>query len=265
MVYYNEFDEPTAWWLKGLSDNGIIPKGVVDTRSIVDVDPDELKQYTQCHFFAGIGGWAYALMLANAPKELNIYTGSCPCQPFSNAGRKKGMDDERNLWKVFYEIIDRNRPAIVLGEQTDTAIRFGWLDVVCNDLEASGYSTGAAILTASMLGSPHTRRRLYWGGVQKNALEDPNGIRFKRELSLGDQRGSIGQLQSHSEEPVSSCKCFWEYGEWQKGTNGKSYLFQPGDFPLVNGVPNRVLKCRGYGNAIVPQVGAFFIKALLGI
>lgn len=46
MIYYNEFDEPTAWWLKGLSDNGVIPKGFVDTRSIVEVDPDELKQYT---------------------------------------------------------------------------------------------------------------------------------------------------------------------------------------------------------------------------
>lgn len=265
MVYYNEFDEPTAHWLKGLCDNGLIPQGVVDTRSIVDVDPEELQRYTQCHFFAGIGGWAYALKLANAPKELNIYTGSCPCQPFSNAGKKKGMEDGRNLWKVFYEIIDRNRPAVVLGEQADTAIRFGWLDVVCNDLEASGYSTGASVLTASMLGSPHTRRRLYWGGVQKNALEDSNGIRLKRELSLGNQRGSTGQLQPHGEESVPSGKRFWDDGEWHQGTNGKSYLFQPRDFPLVNGVPNRVLKCRGYGNAIVPQVGSMFIKALIGV
>lgn len=76
MVYYNEFDEPTAWWLKGLSDNGVIPKGVVDTRSIVDVDPEELKQYTQCHFFAGIGGWAYALTLANGvPNRVLKYRG----------------------------------------------------------------------------------------------------------------------------------------------------------------------------------------------
>lgn len=87
MVYYNEFDEPTAWWLKGLSDNGVIPKGFVDTRSIVDVDPDELKQYTQCHFFAGIGGWAYALMLANVREDVSVYTGSCPCQPYSLAGK----------------------------------------------------------------------------------------------------------------------------------------------------------------------------------
>jgi DNA (cytosine-5)-methyltransferase 1 len=265
MIYYNEFDEPTAWWLKGLSDNGVIPKGFVDTRSIVEVDPDELKQYTQCHFFAGIGGWAYALMLAGVPKDLNVYTGSCPCQPFSNAGAKRGFEDERNLWKVFYEIIDRNRPSVVLGEQVDAAIRFGWLDVVCDDLESSGYSTGSSVLTASMLGSPHTRRRLYWGGVQKDVLENSDGIRLKWWLSMGSEGGCSKELQSHNQEFLSSNECFWDDGVWQEGTNGKSYLFQPRDFPLVNGVPNRVLKCRGYGNAIVPQVGSFFTRALLGI
>lgn len=168
MVYYNEFDEPTAWWLKGLSDNGVIPKGFVDTRSIVDVDPDELKQYTQCHFFAGIGGWAYALMLANVREDVSVYTGSCPCQPYSLAGKQKGNEDDRNLWPYFYRIIDENKPSVVIGEQVASAIKFGWLDQVENDLEASGYATGAAVLTASMLGAPHTRRRLYWGGyVQK--------------------------------------------------------------------------------------------------
>lgn len=101
MIYYNEFDEPTAWWLKGLSDNGVIPKGFVDTRSIVDVDPEELKQYTQCHFFAGIGGWAYALMLANVREDVSVYTGSCPCQPYSVVGKKKGNEDDRNLAKRY--------------------------------------------------------------------------------------------------------------------------------------------------------------------
>lgn len=169
MVYYNEFDEPTAWWLKGLSDNGVIPKGFVDTRSIVDVDPDELKQYTQCHFFAGIGGWAYALMLANVREDVSVYTGSCPCQPYSLAGKQKGNEDDRNLWPYFYRIIDENKPSVVIGEQVASAIKFGWLDQVENDLEESGYATGAAVLTSSMLGAPHTRRRLYWGGgyVQK--------------------------------------------------------------------------------------------------
>lgn len=265
MIYYNEFDEPTAWWLKGLSDNGVIPKGFVDTRSIVEVDPDELKQYTQCHFFAGIGGWAYALFLANVRDDVSIYTGSCPCQPYSVAGKKKGNEDDRNLWPYFYRIIDENKPSVVIGEQVATAIKFGWLDQVENDLEASGYSTGSAVLTASMLGAPHTRRRLYWGGVRTEILGDTHSFGCTRGVPVGLERRCSGQLQSHDKERVSSGKHFWEHGTWQKGTNGVALMFEPGDFPLVNGVPNRVLKYRGYGNAIVPQVGALFTRALLGI
>lgn len=82
---------------------------------------------------------------------------------------------------------------------------------------------------------------------------------------MGIEGGCPGQLQPHDKERVSSGKYFWEHGTWQKGTNGVALMFEPGDFPLVNGVPNRVLKYRGYGNAIVPQVGALFTKALLGI
>lgn len=82
---------------------------------------------------------------------------------------------------------------------------------------------------------------------------------------MGIEGGCSGQLQPHDKERVSSGKYFWEHGTWQKGTNGVALMFEPGDFPLVNGVPNRVLKYRGYGNAIVPQVGALFTRALLGI
>lgn len=204
-------------------------------------------------------------MLAGVPKDLNVYTGSCPCQPFSIAGAKRGFEDERNLWPYFYRVIDENKPSVVIGEQVATAIKFGWLDQVENDLEASGYSTGAAVLTASMLGAPHTRRRLYWGGVRTEVLGDTQSFGCRRGMSVGIEGGCSGQLQPHDKERVSSGKYFWEHGTWQKGTNGVALMFQPRDFPLVNGVPNRVLKCRGYGNAIVPQVGAFFTRALLGI
>lgn len=99
MVYYNEFDEDIAKWLKELIDEGVLPKGDVDTRSIVEVKPSDLKGYTQCHFFAGIGGWPWALKLAGIPEDFNIWTGSCPCQPFSVANSRfsKGLADERNL------------------------------------------------------------------------------------------------------------------------------------------------------------------------
>lgn len=164
-AYYNEYDEFAAAWLRELIRQGYIADGLVDERSITEVQPDDLKEFSQCHFFAGIGGWSLAARMAGVPDDFPLWTGSCPCQAFSIAGKKKGLDDERHLWPTFYRLIDSCRPPVVVGEQVEAAIRFGWLDVVQDDLERSGYSVGAAGLPASCVGAPHIRQRLYWGGV----------------------------------------------------------------------------------------------------
>jgi len=87
-VYYNEFDRGAAEWLRELMKAGVIPEGVVDERSIADVDSADLAGYDQCHFFAGIGGWAEALRLAGGGEWRGVWTGSCPCPPFSSAGKQ---------------------------------------------------------------------------------------------------------------------------------------------------------------------------------
>ena len=89
-AYYNEHDPKAAAWLRELIQAGEIPAGDVDERSIVEVQPADLARYTQCHFFAGIGGWSYALRLAGWPTDRPVWTGSCPCQPFSSAGKSGG-------------------------------------------------------------------------------------------------------------------------------------------------------------------------------
>lgn len=85
-AYYNEIDPFAAAWLRRLIARGLIAPGDVDTRSITDVRADDLVSYVQCHFFAGIGGWSLALRLAGWPDDRPVWTGSCPCQPFSGAG-----------------------------------------------------------------------------------------------------------------------------------------------------------------------------------
>jgi hypothetical protein len=90
-AYYNEIDPKAAAWLRELIKQGHIADGVVDERSIVDVSPDELRGFTQCHFFAGIGVWSYALRSAGWADDRPVWTGSCPCQPFSSAGRRGGV------------------------------------------------------------------------------------------------------------------------------------------------------------------------------
>lgn len=115
-AYYNENDKRIAAWLRSLIKDGLIADGDVDERSISDVQPDDLSGYTQCHFFAGIGGWSLALRLAGWSDERPVWTGSCPCQPFSVAGKLLGDRDKRHLWPDFFKLITERRPELVFGE-----------------------------------------------------------------------------------------------------------------------------------------------------
>jgi DNA (cytosine-5)-methyltransferase 1 len=161
-AYYNENDPYAAQWLRNLVNAGQIAPGDVDERGIADVRPGDLAGYDQCHFFAGIGGWSVALRLAGWPDDRPVWTGSCPCQPFSAAGKGAAGDDERHLWPCWFSLIAQCRPAVVFGEQVEAAIGWGWLDVVCTDLEAAGYAVGASVLPACGVGAPHIRTRLWF-------------------------------------------------------------------------------------------------------
>ena len=161
-VYYNEIDPFAAAWLRELMKAGQIPDGEVDERSIELVSADDLRGFGQCHFFAGIGGWAYALRLAGWPDDREVWTGSCPCQPFSSAGAQAGGHDPRDLWPVWRQLIAECRPPVVFGEQVEAAIGHGWLDRVCTDLEKENYAVGACALSAAGVGAFHKRERLWF-------------------------------------------------------------------------------------------------------
>lgn len=169
MNYYNEFDPKAAAWLRELMAAGHIPKGEIDTRSITDVQPSDLRGYIQCHFFAGIGGWSYALRLAGWPDDRPVWTGSCPCQPFSAAGRQMGRHDPRHLWPAFRRIINQCKPPVVFGEQVASAAGRLWLSGVFSDLEVMGYAAAGADLCAAGVGAPHIRQRLYWVADAKHS------------------------------------------------------------------------------------------------
>ena len=161
-TYYNEIDPQAAQWLRNLIAAGHLPDGDVDTRSVEDVHPHEIRGYTQAHFFAGIGGWPLALRLAGWPDDRPVWTGSCPCQPFSAAGARAGFDDERHLWPAWYWLIEQCRPPVVFGEQVASKAADDWLDLVQADMEALDYALGAIPFPAASVGAPHIRDRLYW-------------------------------------------------------------------------------------------------------
>ena len=161
-AYYNEIDPYAAQWLRNLIQAGHIAPGYVDERSIEDVYPSDLRGFTQCHFFAGIGVWSHSLRLAGWSDDRPVWTGSCPCQPFSAAGKGTGFDDERHLWPSFQHLIKECHPAIVLGEQVASSDAGPWIDLVHTDLEELGYAFGAVPFPSAGVGAPHIRDRLYW-------------------------------------------------------------------------------------------------------
>ncbi len=175
-AYYNECDPFAAAWLRNLIAAGHIAPGEVDERKIQDVEAFEISSFLQCHFFAGIGVWSYALRQAGWSDDgPEIWTGSCPCQPFSAAGKQKGFADERHLWPTWFGLIDQCRPPVVVGEQVASKDGLGWADLVSSDMEGAGYAFGASDLCAAGFGGAHIRQRLYFVGMADSIDQGSQG------------------------------------------------------------------------------------------
>jgi DNA (cytosine-5)-methyltransferase 1 len=365
-AYYNEFDKGKAAWLKELMRRGVIQEGEIDTRSIRDVRPNDLRGFIRCHFFAGIGVWDYALQQAAWPEGEEVWTASCPCQPFSAAGRRKAKADERHLWPALAPLIAARRPKRILGEQVASLDGLAWFDDVHADLGNYGYTIGAAITPACGYGAPHRRERLYFVAVTNGSAErrewwrsgkesdtrwnEPESKRLRNaDGAMGDasepgleergaerrddgaecetaQRagssdGSVGVTESrgrrkrrdetrsrssgyfngksnidsleHSERserwpdtqpggrqsagqdgqrqaasgtgergPVNG---FWADAEWLYCKDQKYRAAKPGTFPLAHGATRRVLRLRGYGDAIVSPQAIAWVRAVMSI
>jgi DNA (cytosine-5)-methyltransferase 1 len=330
-TYYNEYDPNAAAWLKQLCSMGLIAEGHIDERSIIDVKAEELTNYEQLHFFAGIGGWDYALQLSGWPDDKPIVTASLPCQPFSAAGKGLGQRDERHLLPQFIELVKRSNWPLIVGEQVPAAIKHGWMDDLQLEMGKQGYATGFVVLTAAGQGAPHIRKRIYWAS---NRISDTQHQQHKRELQharakpeahgarqasefagrssdnrlLADCCGQGLERRSGAEcnqlkqdrQVKSMCACSdhdqssrmqftgvneWHSPEWIYCRDGKQRPIKPGLKPLANGIPGRmgysrdhctpinanetqearVMRIKGYGNAIVPQVAAQFLRAVMQV
>ncbi|HCA9975372.1 TPA: DNA cytosine methyltransferase [Klebsiella pneumoniae] len=277
-AYYNEIDPFAAQWLRNLIAAGHIAPGEVDERSIEDVTPDDLRGFTQCHFFAGIGVWSHSLRLAGWPDNKPVWTGSCPCQPFSAAGKGDGFADERHLWPHFFHLISERRPQHVFGEQVAAGNANVWFDLVQADLEGMGYAFGLVPFTSAGIGAPHIRERAYW-------MANATGQLHHQCNDGANECGRQGDTEQNrmGGEPVRALEVngFWRDADWLLCRDGKWRPVEPGTFPLVDGAAarmgrvepgvarvassNRVGRLKGYGNAINAQAAAAFIRAYMGV
>ncbi|ENY5385912.1 DNA cytosine methyltransferase [Klebsiella pneumoniae] len=270
-AYYNEIDPFAAQWLRNLIAAGHIAPGEVDERSIEDVTPDDLRGFTQCHFFAGIGVWSHSLRLAGWPDDRPVWTGSCPCQPFSAAGKGDGFADERHLWPHFFHLISERRPQHVFGEQVASGNANTWFDLVQADLEGVGYAFGLVPFTSAGIGAPHIRERAYWvanagsGRYDRRTSAAGQETRAGAGIAIGVGIGGLGNANVARLEGLSGNDCpagregatgpaaapgfhlrtlevngFWRDADWLLCRDGKWRPVEPGTFPLVNGSAARM-------------------------
>ncbi|EAU3169479.1 DNA cytosine methyltransferase [Salmonella enterica] len=186
-AYYNEIDPFAAAWLQNLIDAGCVAPGVVDTRSIEEVTANDLKGFTQCHFFAGIGVWSYALRCAGWPDSRPVWTGSCPCQPFSQSGKRRGFNDPRHLWPAWFYLVSQCRPDVIFGEQVASKDGLTWFDAVQFDLEKAEYAVAVVDLCAAGFGAPQMRQRLFWvADADSQFMETPVECGKRGRIELAD-------------------------------------------------------------------------------
>lgn len=248
-AYYSEFDKHAAARLRMLIDAGEIAPGDVDDRDVRDVRPSDLAGYTQCHFFAGIGGWSYALRRAGWPDRRPVWSASLPCQPFSIASvnpetAAKGQADDRHLLPDFVRLVEQCEPAVIFGEQVPNAIKWGWLDEAFGALEALNYACGAIVAPALSVGARHERKRLYW--VADASSTRRQGYQPIERVPVAAQ----APLSEHG-DPLARAR---------RALDGDFGDLLPCDGLSV--VLERAA-LKGYGNAIVPQLAAEFIGAYL--
>lgn len=241
MNYYNEWDKGAAAWLRELIKQGHIPFGVVDERSITEVKPEDLDGFTQCHFFAGIGGWPLALRLAGVSEDTPLWTGSPPCQPFSAAGKQLGQFDPRHLAPVFLDLISECRPPVLFGEQVAPAIAKSWMCDLQTHLEGEDYAVGFAVLPACSVGAPHKRDRLFFGAY--NLAESLCSKRCSERL----QRPGEGNQAQRSGEATELAGCggagFWSDADWLGCRDGKFRPVEAWTQQMVDGVPDILGYC----------------------
>lgn len=256
-AWYNENDNRLADTLEALIEAGEIAPGVVDRRSILDVKPADLAGFTQCHFFAGVGIWSYALREAGWPDELPVWTGSCPCQPFSAGGKGLGFADERHLWPAWFHLLSISRPGVVFGEQVASQDGLAWLDLVRSDMEATGYALGALDLCAAGFGAPHIRQRLYFVADAHDA-ERRAAFTGRNFRDRPPPRWEESNSHPSARGPTNG---YWRDCTWADRSDRRLVGLEPGVEPLAYVDPATMVALHSCGNAIVGEQAIEFITA----
>ena len=294
---------------------------------IATVDARQMNGATRTHIdlFSGIGGFALACRWAgietiafceiekyaqrvlrkNFPgirifedvrqfpatefREPFLLTGGYPCQPFSQAGKRRGAEDDRHLWPSMFGIIRTSRPTWILAENVAGHVTLG-LDEVLADLESEDYAVQPIIVPACAVDAPHRRDRVW---ILGNAKRDSGNA--SREIAFTDSDGrlrelaikkiqtrrnafanggnafadsNIKRLEGQTSKRIQKAerredKFCDEFSSRDCRGGARFWSAEPNVGRVAHGIPRRVDRLRGLGNAIVPQVAYEIIKAMI--
>lgn len=212
-------------------------------------------------------------------KGVSIISGGFPCQPFSQAGKQRGKEDDRYLWPEMLRVIREVGPRWVLGENVAGIVNMA-LDQVLIDLEAQGYTTGTVIVPACAVDAPHRRDRVWIiahttgkRGTRGEGSVEVDGCNSGQEISapLGEsktlansssKRGQIGLPRQKQGEEGDTKKFNHGSNRQHGGKECHDWPIEPGVCRVVDGLPNRAHRLKGLGNAIVPQVAYTIMEAM---
>jgi DNA (cytosine-5)-methyltransferase 1 len=232
---------------------------------------------------------------------IDILTGGFPCQPYSNAGKRLGKQDERHLWPYMLRAIQQIEPTYIVGENVRGLINWSEglvFEEVCAELESCGYEVQPILLAAAGVGAPHRRERVWF------VASNPMSLRLQHSKVEGEMGARQAEVQRQGRESSDAIKtdgkakaasntnrirlvgskCQYKIDSNKRGKHAQhdveqisqstwdSFPTQPPVCGGDDGLPVRLdgitfSKWRkesimGYGNAIVPQVAYQIFKTI---
>lgn len=206
-----------------------------------------------CHYDIKDIDWRYI-------PRVDLVCGGFPCQPFSLAGKRRSKADNRYLWPEVVRCLDTLRPTWFIGENVPGIINMA-LDQVCIDLESLGYQVWPVCLPACAVDAPHIRQRVWivahhYGQWKSQPQRVEQNQRRRASDSSEDVADTPREL-SHGAGPYSARR--------KELADRREWPAEPDVGQLAHGVPNRVDRLKGLGNAIVPQIAEVLGKMILEV
>ena len=223
--------------------------------------------------------------------RIDLVCGGFPCQPFSVAGRKKGKEDDRELWPEMFRIIQQTQPSWVVGENVANFTNLAFTRSKAN-LESEGYTVQPFVIPACAVGAPHRRDRVWVIAnadskrcesgsdhrEERSVLHHQNGHakedqpQWKRRQCGASTAGEIttddGGKRVQRREPQSLCRK--QAFSWCRDVRRVADYFNRPDIPqpLIcrnsDGFSSRMDRLRALGNAVVPQIPEAIGHAIKG-